>query len=197
MAKSTTCSIDGCEGKVSSRGWCETHYGRYRSNGDPLVVQTLRNMPLIDRFRAFSLEVEGGCIEWQGFRHRGYGKFQVKRKSVSSHRWIWEYHNGPIPSGLLVRHKCDNPPCVNPDHMELGTNMDNARDMVTRGRSMIGSTNHEAKLDEAKVLHILRSVRDRTATQVDLAETYGVSPGAIAHIVHGRSWKHVKLEDAA
>ena len=76
-----------------------------------------------------------GCWEWQGATvAAGYGCVRVHGKLYLNHRVSYEYHHGPIPEGLIVRHTCDNPPCFNPDHLLVGTHADNARDKVERGR---------------------------------------------------------------
>lgn len=79
--------------------------------------------------------MESGCFEWQGtLREKGYGRLYHLGRLGDAHRVAWELTRGPIPDGLYVCHKCDNPPCVNPDHLWLGTNTDNMRDMVRKGR---------------------------------------------------------------
>jgi hypothetical protein len=78
-----------------------------------------------------------GCWEWTGacFKCGGYGQFTIEHgQQVRAHRHSWELHNGPIPKGLWVLHRCDNPKCVRPDHLFLGTCTDNARDMMAKGR---------------------------------------------------------------
>ena len=76
-----------------------------------------------------------GCWEWQGSkRGHGYGRIKVNGRTYPAHRFLWELTNGLVPAGMLVLHKCDNPPCVRPDHLYLGTSADNTRDMVVRGR---------------------------------------------------------------
>ena len=78
-----------------------------------------------------------GCWTWSGGTDRGgYGKFSLKGQGTSAHRASYRILVGPIPGGLEVRHKCDNPPCVNPGHLELGTHADNMRDMAERGRGV-------------------------------------------------------------
>ena len=81
------------------------------------------------------------CFVWKGTSSPdGYGYKRVNKKRVRLHRWAWEWANGPIPEGMHVLHKCDNPPCVNPDHLFIGTNGDNVRDCVSKGRHRNGET---------------------------------------------------------
>lgn len=78
---------------------------------------------------------DNGCWIFEGLRHEdGYGKVFSGSKYVGAHRYSWMYHKGGIPDGLSVLHKCDNPPCVNPDHLFLGTQLDNILDMRRKGR---------------------------------------------------------------
>lgn len=195
----STCSIAGCAKPVHNKanGWCEMHYYRHYRYGDVNGggAQTRhRNLGIRDQFDTYIKIIETGCHVWQGgLLKSGYGCF----RSRPAHRWIWAYINGAIPDGLVVRHKCDNPPCVNVDHMELGTVRQNQDDMVSRGRSLKGSKNAIAKLDEEKVREIRIAVRDKASTQLDLARKYGVTPPCINAIIVGRSWKHVTLDEVA
>lgn len=76
-----------------------------------------------------------GCWEWTGQKHmRGYGLQAVHHVKRYTHRISWELTNGPIPAGMVVMHRCDNPPCVRPDHLVLGTKRDNTQDMLRKGR---------------------------------------------------------------
>ena len=91
-----------------------------------------------ERFWSKVLKVEGGCWEWQAGKFTtGYGQFGLDKKQRTAHRVSYELANGPIPDGLLVRHACDNPGCVNPAHLLLGTHKDNTWDMILRGRSTL------------------------------------------------------------
>jgi len=79
--------------------------------------------------------VNGSCIEFVGGKiGGGYGRVNFNGQRFVAHRLAWELTNGPIPEGLFVLHKCDNPPCINPDHLFLGTNKDNTQDMLAKGR---------------------------------------------------------------
>lgn len=127
-----------------------------------------------------------GCWEYRGGKTKGYGRFWVsdERPRESAHRYAWELANGPIPKGKLVLHKCDNPPCVRPDHLELGTHQDNQRQKWERGRGA-------SKLKEADVQEVLRL----TALGIDrwdLAKRYRVRPSTIARTVSGSRWSRVK-----
>ncbi len=144
-----------------------------------------------------------GCWEWTGATTMsgGYGRL---RASDRAHRVSWEIHRGPIPAGLYVLHHCDNPPCVNPEHLFLGTHADNVRDMVEKGRNIQrahpeklarGERVNTARLTVERVLEILRKHREGRSMW-SLAKEYGVAPCAVQKIVHGKAWKHVSREVA-
>jgi len=134
------------------------------------------------------------CWEWVGSKMRlGYGMFSVNGKNRLAHRVAWEMVAGEIPPGQCVLHRCDNPGCVNPAHLFLGTQQDNIRDRDQKGRQRgpLGEKQHLSKLDESGVRHIRRVHRYGIATHRQLAETYGVSDSTITDIIQRRTWRHV------
>lgn len=138
-----------------------------------------------------------GCWEWTGKKNAdGYGRFGLNRRIWLAHRLSYAMHLAAIPEGMVVRHRCDNPACINPDHLLLGTHADNVADMISRGRANFstlsqyrhGETNPNAKLSAADAAEIRRRYVPRVCTQKQLAREYGVCVGNIQSIVLGKSW---------
>jgi hypothetical protein len=155
---------------------------------------------LVYRFWKYTRSGDG-CWEWTGALSKaGYGVLSFQRRTVYAHRLSYEIHFGPIPEGRLVCHHCDNPACVNPSHLYAGTERDNARDMVNRGRDRHvippvserarGEVHVRSKLTEVSVLEI----RNRFAAgenAVSLAREFGMTKSGIAQVTRGITWKHV------
>lgn len=152
--------------------------------------------PVVDRFWS-KVQKSDGCWLWMGSRsNQGYANFYVDGVRKLSHRFAWELTNGPIPSGLLVCHKCDNPPCVNPDHLFLGTSTDNMRDAAAKGRihggnGVRGEAHRCAKLTEDDVRRIREVATDKTCSHTALAREYGISVPAVQQVVYRKTWRHV------
>lgn len=149
----------------------------------------MRRAPAVERFWEKVNKTET-CWLWMGhYRVRDYGRIKIGAQGVLAHRYSWTIANGEIPDGMAVLHKCDNPPCVNPDHLYLGTQAENARDRESRGRRTprCGETHPAAKLTPDIVLGIVRSDESGPA----LAIRHGVTRSTISSIRRGRSWNHV------
>jgi hypothetical protein len=110
-----------------------------------------------------------------------------------AHRVSWTLHNGAIPNGLHVLHHCDNPQCVNPAHLWLGTNADNMRDMIRKGRGNVagGEDHGSAKLTEKQVIEIRERYAAGNITQHELGNEYGISKQTIGEIIRREIWKHI------
>lgn len=154
------------------------------------------------------VDTSGGpesCWEWQGRTNFGYGIVMIHGRNIRVHRLSYELVNGPIPDGLMVRHKCDNRRCVNPDHLEVGTHQDNMDDMMERGRKPMGELHHtvarpetvvrgerngRAKLTDDAVRSIHRMVRDGMTISA-IARHFNVSRSLVRKVRDGEVWRHV------
>jgi hypothetical protein len=154
--------------------------------------------PVAERFwRHVAVGEPDKCWLWMGCLGRGgYGSFSTwgKNKSCTgAHRMAWELTNGPVPSGLCVCHRCDNPPCVNPRHLFIGTRTDNLHDASVKGRirAPMGTTSPNAKLTDEAVREIRRRYALGETLQRELGKEFGVSQEEIGAIVRRRKWRHV------
>jgi hypothetical protein len=137
----------------------------------------------------------GPCWLWTGATTRhGYGKIGVPGyhgRTERASRVSWELQYGPIPDGLWALHHCDNPPCVRPDHLFLGTVGDNHEDMIGKVRGTQGERQWLAKLTEADVRAIRLTYASGSVAINQIAREHGVGRSTIQAIVHRRTWKHV------
>lgn len=158
---------------------------------------TYKKKPLIEIFQAKVMpEPMSGCWLWTAcIDVVGYGKIRVGRSQKLAHRLSYELHKGEIPIGLKVCHHCDNPGCVNPDHLFLGTQKENMNDSARKGRHAdhSGSKSACAKLNEFQV-SIIREAKLAGHKRADVAKYFKMSISAINHIFLGYSWKHVNLK---
>lgn len=193
-----TCSVGDCEGEILARGWCSMHYQRWRSYGDPKASKTAtEDMTLEQRLKFGGYNVtDFGCWEWSSSRFRqGYGQMKILGKSCYAHRIAYEAWVGPLPEGSVVRHKCDNPPCINPDHLELGTYQDNSNDMWERGRGadQAGEKNPRSKLTVVQVREIRSRYTGVRGQQRRLAEESGVCFQTINDLVNPRRGRWARV----
>ena len=200
------CLIESCDREAKKRKMCLAHYKRWKDQGDNFDRSSIVDVSNpISRFNAkLGKPNESGCIEWLGERRykNGYGIFHLSDgKTMGAHRKAYEIVNGKIPDGLLICHRCDNPPCCNVNHLFLGTASDNMMDMANKGRHpykrgmkrepvVIGSKCGTAKLNEDKVREIKIKLNNGIKGTV-IARKYGIVDQVIYDIKHGRSWKHI------
>lgn len=156
-----------------------------------------RSRPVEERFWE-KVDKSGGpdgCWPWTSATALGYGVFWLNGGNVKAHRLAWELTIGPIPPGegyhgTCVCHKCDNPICVNPAHMFLGSVADNAADCSRKFRKNPGEKNRNAKLTDAFVLEA-RKAHASGASIRGLARKYGVDKSTMSDAIFGRHWRHL------
>ena len=157
------------------------------------MARPARGITFWDRVWTQTRITDARCIEFTGCKDGcGYGRINRDNKLVRLHREVWKDANGEVPSGKEICHKCDNPSCINLNHLYAGTHKQNMADKALRGRvkNMIGSLSHRAKLHENDI-PIIRSRISGGETCYSIARDYGVTGETVLHIKNGRSWGHV------
>lgn len=150
------------------------------------VVDTIVREKLLARI---ATNAQTGCWEWTAAKDAyGYGAVYAWGKVRKAHRVSYEIHKGPIPIGLDILHSCDNPGCLNPDHLSPGTDKDNAADRVSRGRQAREKSLPQTKLSDSDVIAIRAS---SGVMQLELAKRYGVHPTLISHIRRNKVRRHL------
>lgn len=151
-----------------------------------------RAIPAEVRFWNF-VDKSGDCWVWTGGTDKdGYGVFNARTKRYTkAHRFVYRLAYGQIPKGKIICHHCDNPSCVNPEHIYLGTYKTNAQDMARRGRmkKQNGTDNHAAVLNWEKVRKIREMWQSGKYTQKAIADYFNVSRGCITGIIYNVNWK--------
>ncbi len=140
-----------------------------------------------------------GCMLWTGAKSPfGYGRFRTTkrdllgvRKVSMAHRFAWERINGSVPAGLILRHKCDQPSCVNVAHLSIGTHADNSADRDSQGRQARGETIDNSKLSSSEVLTIRGAWNSGVVNKGQLAKAFSVARSTIHSIVTRETWVHI------
>ena len=143
---------------------------------------------LMERFLSKVAKTES-CWLWIGAKSgRGYGAFRSPDEQ-KAHRFSYSRYVGQIPQGFSVCHRCDNPACVNPDHLFVGTHADNMKDKMSKGRGnhLVGTKHPRSKLTESQVI----AIRADNRRQVEIAESYGIKQAQVSEIKRRIAWTHI------
>lgn len=158
-----------------------------------------QRMNLVNRLLSPNLFVvtQNGCHELQKCVGKGnYGRFELAKvgRTYLAHRVSYEFFKGRIPNGLIVMHYCDNPKCINPNNLSVGTIFDNNQDKAKKGRgnAPLGCKHGRSKLTESQVLEIKRLLREKSFSYGEIGKMYKVAKGTIQRIAEGRTWSHVQ-----
>lgn len=190
------CCIKGCGEPPITLGLCNAHHKANQQYGSPVASKMLPwrwlRMPHLNRFW-YQVRKGDGCWEWAGGRDvDGYGVFKSEHDGVEyrrAHRYSFAIHKGRIRPGMAVCHTCDNPPCVNPDHLFLGSAAENMADKIAkgRGRVLVGEKHGQAILTEDQAKAILNDPRPHS----HIASDYNVHPATISSLKTRVSWPHL------
>lgn len=184
------CTHPNCHRKQWATGLCNMHYKRQRK-GQPMDNPHVRPGEGVTPEQAFwanTKQLENGCIVYTGkaTKRRGYKHVHKEGVYVEAHRYAWMKLRGPIPPGMLVCHKCDNPPCCNVEHLFLGTHKDNTQDMIAKGRRPTGKA-AGYKLT-AEIAAIIKARCAAGENRIELGKEFGISESQVHRIRRGIHW---------
>ena len=203
------CKVENCVRPKVAQGYCGMHYQRLQKWGDPNFVKQKLGRTEAEKFWP-NVRVTPGCWIWTAPLVGGYGRIFLNGKAKKAHRTSYELNVATIPDGLLVLHRCDNRKCVNPDHLFLGTHLDNCLDKMKKGRGNVQSRSGEhhwmlrnperiargervwiAKMTKEKVIELRREYATGSITQRALAVKHGIGYKNLNLILNRKTWTHI------
>jgi len=145
-------------------------------------------MQIDTALRNYTVAKESGCWEWNSsFTRQGYGQARIGQTMKAMHRFFFEHHKGPVNSGALICHRCNNRKCVNPAHLYAGTHKQNSADAIAAGTTTKGERMGTSKLKESEAI----SIRESNMPALDIAAKYSISVWTVFDIRSGRRWSYL------
>ena len=190
-----TCAFEGCGKAAKAVGYCTGHY-RQSKAGEVLrpLQKQVHGLSEEQRFLALAdVKSAKECWEWKSSRRPdNYGQWRRSSGQIElAHRAAWRLFRTEIPKGAFILHRCDNPPCVNPAHLFLGSQTDNMRDMWNKGRARPGQSKGEAHGMSKLTAEAVRDIRTSPESGVVLSKKYGISQTTVSDVRKRRIWKHI------
>jgi len=191
------CLVKNCNKQKEKLGFCQKHYRRVKKYGTPEPRKWSQESLEIRFWLKVDKKSEDECWPWIGQRLKsGYGRISLgakKEGSEGAHRVSWILANKQkIPDQMFVMHSCDNPSCVNPKHLSIGTPKQNHDDMVKKGRKRVvapvGNENGKAIITP----DIVRQIRSSDESHASIARRFNISPNCVRSVRIGRTWSHVE-----
>ena len=191
------CTFDGCDRKARAHGLCNSH-SLQRLKGDDLRPLQTQHHGLTEEARFLKrviVKSKDECWEWTGSRNQKnwHGQWRSKAGAIElTHRASWRLFKSEVPGGLFVLHKCDNPICVNPNHLFLGTQSDNLKDMWIKGRARPATSLGEKHGMSKITAEMVAEIRSSSDSGVELARRLGITATTVCDIRKRRTWRHIE-----
>jgi hypothetical protein len=190
MADEAVCTIPNCGKPVMGRGWCNSHYLRWRRNGSPTAGRIANGSLIAEVQRAIAEATPDRCWEWPyGRASTGYGHLSYDGKNMGAHRLVCILTHGDKGSGLDAAHTCGNRGCINPHHLRFATRAENLGDCVAHGTRQRGEQIWSAKLTPDNVQTIRRMGAEGRLSMHQIGEQFDVSHSTISEILSGKRWE--------
>jgi len=186
--KETICSVPECDREAKAKGFCTQHYKVFWRTGSPITKRPCYHEPIEIKFwRYVEIKTYNGCWEWLARKDKdGYGSIRDGVKNKRAHRVSYELNIGTIPENKMIRHLCNNPSCVNPNHLIPGTQIDNMKDRRDSGNEPIGEKHQNHKFSD----DVVRAIKKSKLTYKRISLIFNISESQVGNIKRGDQRKY-------